>query len=115
MFISLPKWHTRGNNMENSLNKIISLVRDVRDYPKEGIIFKDITPVLQDHEAFSTVIDRMKINIISNPAVIPKKLVSILSRIEEETAHYNENVTNILLGYRRDYTYDEPQYCHYRN
>jgi adenine phosphoribosyltransferase len=45
--------------MENSLNKIISLVRDVRDYPKEGIIFKDITPVLQDHEAFSTVIDRM--------------------------------------------------------
>ncbi len=59
MFISLPKWHTRGNNMENSLNKIISLVRDVRDYPKEGIIFKDITPVLQDHEAFSTVIDRM--------------------------------------------------------
>jgi len=43
--------------------------------------------------------NKMKINIISNPAVVPKKLISILSRIEEETAHYNENVTNILLGY----------------
>jgi len=59
MFISLPKQHTRGRKMEKSLNKAISLVRDVRDYPKEGIIFKDITPVLQDPEAFSTVIDSM--------------------------------------------------------
>ena len=49
----------RGSKVENSLNKIVSLVRDVRDYPKEGIIFKDITPVLQDSGAFSMVIDRM--------------------------------------------------------
>lgn len=45
--------------MENSLNKVISLVREVRDYPKEGIIFKDITPVLQDPKAFSTAIDSL--------------------------------------------------------
>ena len=49
----------RGRKMENSLDKAISLIRDVRNYPKEGIIFKDITPVLQDHEAFSMVIDSM--------------------------------------------------------
>ena len=49
----------RGRKMENSLNKAISLVRDVRDYPKKGIIFKDITPVLHDNEAFSAVIDSM--------------------------------------------------------
>ena len=59
MFISLPKQHRRGRKMESSLNKVISLVRDVIDYPKEGIIFKDITPVLQDPEAFSIVIDKM--------------------------------------------------------
>lgn len=29
------------------------LIRDVPDFPKPGIIFKDITPVLQDPEAFS--------------------------------------------------------------
>ncbi len=43
--------------------------------------------------------NKMHINIISNPAVMPKKLVSILSRIEEETAQYNDNVINMLLGY----------------
>ena len=35
------------------------LIRDVPDFPKEGIIFKDITPVLQDHAAFAEVIDRL--------------------------------------------------------
>ena len=35
------------------------LIRDVRDFPSEGIVFKDITPVLQDPAAFRQVIDRM--------------------------------------------------------
>lgn len=34
-----------------------ALVRDVPDFPQEGIIFKDITPLLADELAFSTVID----------------------------------------------------------
>jgi adenine phosphoribosyltransferase len=33
-------------------------IRDVPDYPKEGILFKDITPLLSDFKAFKTVIDR---------------------------------------------------------
>ncbi|MBC2933617.1 adenine phosphoribosyltransferase [Nocardioides sp. zg-1228] len=32
------------------------LVVDVADWPEEGVTFKDITPVLADHEAFSAVI-----------------------------------------------------------
>ncbi len=32
-------------------------VRDVPDFPKPGIIFKDITPLLADPVAFSTVVD----------------------------------------------------------
>jgi adenine phosphoribosyltransferase len=32
-------------------------VRDVPDYPKPGIVFKDITPLLGDAAAFSAVID----------------------------------------------------------
>jgi adenine phosphoribosyltransferase len=31
-------------------------IRDVPDFPKPGIIFKDITPLLQNHEVFSGVI-----------------------------------------------------------
>jgi len=34
-----------------------SYIRDIADFPKEGIIFKDITPLLQDPEAFEYVID----------------------------------------------------------
>ncbi|HIA98075.1 MAG TPA: adenine phosphoribosyltransferase, partial [Marine Group III euryarchaeote] len=30
---------------------IKDLVRDVKDYPKPGIVFKDITPVLSDIDA----------------------------------------------------------------
>lgn len=34
-----------------------SLIRDIPDFPEPGIVFKDITPVLADHEAFSALID----------------------------------------------------------
>ena len=34
-----------------------ALIRDVPDFPKPGILFKDITPVLAHPEAFSAVID----------------------------------------------------------
>ena len=32
-------------------------IRDVKDYPKEGIIFKDITPLWKDKEAFKRGIE----------------------------------------------------------
>jgi adenine phosphoribosyltransferase len=32
-------------------------IRDVPDYPKPGVIFKDITPLLADHTAFAAVVD----------------------------------------------------------
>ena len=38
---------------------IKDLVRDVRDYPKPGIVFKDITPVLSDIDALRTSIKEM--------------------------------------------------------
>jgi len=35
------------------------LIRDVPDFPHEGILFKDITPILQNGAAFKEVIDLM--------------------------------------------------------
>jgi len=37
----------------------ISFIRDVPDFPKPGIVFKDITPLLANPQAFAAVIDRM--------------------------------------------------------
>jgi adenine phosphoribosyltransferase len=34
-------------------------VRDIPDFPKPGIVFKDITPLLADEVAFSSVIDEI--------------------------------------------------------
>ena len=34
-----------------------ALVRDIPDFPKPGIVFKDITPVLAHADAMSTIID----------------------------------------------------------
>ncbi len=35
------------------------LIRDVPDFPKPGVVFKDITPVLADPDAFSALIDQL--------------------------------------------------------
>lgn len=37
--------------------KIKSVIRDVHDFPKEGIVFKDITTVLKDPELCSEIAD----------------------------------------------------------
>lgn len=36
-----------------------SLIRDVPDFPEPGILFKNITPLLADAEAFALVVDRL--------------------------------------------------------
>ena len=38
------------------MDRIKALIRDVPDFPREGILFKDITPVLLDPEAFREVV-----------------------------------------------------------
>jgi adenine phosphoribosyltransferase len=39
------------------IEQIKALIRDVPDFPEPGVVFKDITPVLADPIAFSTIID----------------------------------------------------------
>jgi len=37
--------------------RLVSLIRDVKDYPKKGITFRDITTLIKSGEAFSQVLD----------------------------------------------------------
>ena len=39
------------------MEKLKKIIRDIPDFPKEGIVFKDITTLLQDAESFQRVID----------------------------------------------------------
>ncbi|PKM51867.1 MAG: adenine phosphoribosyltransferase [Firmicutes bacterium HGW-Firmicutes-7] len=39
---------------------IKSLIRDVQDFPKEGIVFRDITTVLKDKDGLRTSVDLMQ-------------------------------------------------------
>jgi adenine phosphoribosyltransferase len=39
------------------MDAIRARIRDVPDFPKKGVIFKDITPILGDAESFKAVID----------------------------------------------------------
>src|SRR5207237_10918064 len=43
--------------MANLIDKLRAGVRDVPDFPKKGIVFKDITPILSDHALLRASID----------------------------------------------------------
>lgn len=48
-----------GTGMTTVSDRIRSTIRTVADFPKAGILFYDITPVLQDSEGFRQIIEAM--------------------------------------------------------
>lgn len=56
---------------------VVALIRDVADFPKPGIVFKDITPMLADARAFAAVISALAAPWRSAP---PQAVVGIESR-----------------------------------
>ena len=42
------------------MESVKQIIRDIPDFPKEGIIFKDITPLLADASAFGKTINAFK-------------------------------------------------------
>ena len=62
-------------------NKVQELIVNVSDFPKDGIQFKDITPVLQDHETMKMLIDfySEEFNLLKEKGKV-NKIVAIESR-----------------------------------
>ncbi len=50
-------------------------IRDVPDFPRKGILFKDITPLLQDPGALAAAVDQMAARV-----AVPETVVAIESR-----------------------------------
>ena len=42
---------------QSTSNHLRSVIRNVNDFPKKGIVFRDITTLLQDKDAFTLVVD----------------------------------------------------------
>ncbi len=63
---------------DDRLARIRSFIRDVPDFPKPGILFKDVTPLLGDGPAFRLVTDLLAEHIRANHA--PELIVGIESR-----------------------------------
>lgn len=41
----------------NEIDYLKNKIRDIQDFPKEGVIFKDITPILSDPDAMNKALD----------------------------------------------------------
>lgn len=41
------------------MDTVYALIRDIPDFPRPGIVFKDITPLLADHREFTVAIQAM--------------------------------------------------------
>jgi adenine phosphoribosyltransferase len=59
------------------LEQLQSVIRDIADFPKPGIIFKDITPILGNGQLFHSVIDHLA---DEAQKVNPTKVVGIDAR-----------------------------------
>jgi adenine phosphoribosyltransferase len=62
---------------DDRLQRITSRIRDVPDFPKPGIIFKDVTPLLGDGPAFRIVTDLLAEKVGADR---PELIVGIESR-----------------------------------
>jgi len=51
--------HPRSDGRDGLEMRLRASIRDIRDYPKPGIVFKDITPLLADAALFSAATDAM--------------------------------------------------------
>jgi len=49
--------YTIDSMSQEAIEKLTSAIRDVPDFPKPGIVFKDITPILGDPKLFSLIGD----------------------------------------------------------
>lgn len=78
------------------MESLKKFIRDIPDFPKPGIVFKDITPLLLDAKAFRETIDAM---VEAVAPLKPTKVVAIESRgfIFGPTLAYHLNAGLVIV------------------
>ena len=54
-----PRTAPPGSDRRLLEDRLDALIRDVPDFPQVGVLFKDITPLLADHDGFSAVVEAL--------------------------------------------------------
>ncbi len=60
MFIRLKNEKGLDMATAKTVETVRALIRDIQDFPKKGILFKDITTALRDKDGYKAIIDFMK-------------------------------------------------------
>ena len=68
---------SKAANTDDRIARITSRIRDVPDFPKPGILFKDVTPLLGDGPAFRVVTDLLAERVGADK---PELIIGIESR-----------------------------------
>ena len=74
---------------KNSTESIAKKIRDVHNFPKKGIVFKDITPVLSDIDLF-----RKSIDLMVKPFI--EKKIDVVVGIESRGFIFGTPIANML-------------------
>lgn len=72
-----PIGHPAQPDLAEPLARITAQVRDIPDFPKPGILFKDITPILSDADAFQATLQLLEEKL---RPLAPTRLVGVESR-----------------------------------
>jgi adenine phosphoribosyltransferase len=54
-----PPTVPEGGELDMDVSELRAKIRDIKDFPTEGILFKDITTLLKDPKAFRCVLDEL--------------------------------------------------------
>src|SRR6516165_8009773 len=65
--VRIPYGVIRPTAAEARMLDLKAFIRDIPDFPKPGIVFKDITPLLADPIAFRNAIDRIGVHFDGRP------------------------------------------------
>ncbi len=58
--VSPPRTWQDGSSPQIKMDNLKTLIREVPDFPKKGILFYDITTLLKDRDGLRGVIDGLK-------------------------------------------------------
>lgn len=59
MSATVPPASDQSLERQNLERQLDALIRDVPDFPRPGVVFKDMTPLFANHEGFSAVINAL--------------------------------------------------------